>query len=199
MSDSLNSFLFSTPAMSSVFSGDAQLRAMMRFEWALTRAIEKHGLAAAGSGAALEELLDTGFVDRQCLEREAKDAGNVAIPFLRQLTAAVKARNETASRAIHLGATSQDVLDTALVLQVREALVLLDESMSRLDTALVKQVRAHADTVLAGRTWLQPGPPTTLGLKLAGTLAALRRDRDRIRSACHGRHILRSSRAVRSA
>jgi 3-carboxy-cis,cis-muconate cycloisomerase len=183
MSDGPNSFLFSTPAMTHVFSRQEQLRAMMRFEWALTRALEKQALAEPGSGSILESLLDGGFVDIEQLDREARDAGNIAIPFVRRLTAAVKSRNEPASRSVHLGATSQDVLDTALVLQMRDALLLLDEAMGGLEAALVRQVREHAGTVLTGRTWLQPGPPITLGLKLAGTLAALRRDRERIQSA----------------
>ena len=63
---------------------------------------------------------------------------------------------------------------------MREGVKLLDEAIEELDRTLVIQVRAHRHTVLLGRTWLQPGPPATLGLKLAGTLAALRRDRDRI-------------------
>ena len=196
MSDGLNLFLFSTPAMSRVFSPEAQLRAMMHFEFALTCALEKEGLATPGSGTTLKTLLDADFIDRQNLEGEARDAGNIAIAFVRQLTAVVKDRSEAASRTVHLGATSQDVLDTALVLQMREALVLLEESMTRLDTALVVQVRAHADTVLTGRTWLQPGPPTTLGLKLAGTLAALRRDRERIRSAAQRALVLQFGGAV---
>ncbi len=187
MSNGLNSFLFSTPEMTRVFSGKAQLRAMMRFEWALLCALEKQGIAEAGSSQVLQSLLDAdfgaGFVDVESIEREAKNAGNVAIPFVRQLTAKVKARSESAARAVHLGATSQDVLDSALVLQIREGLKLLDAAIEELDRALADQVRAHRQTVLLGRTWLQPGPPTTLGLKLAGTLAALRRDRDRIRSS----------------
>jgi 3-carboxy-cis,cis-muconate cycloisomerase len=196
MSDGLNSFLFSTPGMTRAFSPEAQLRAMMRFEWALTCALEKHGLAAAGSGAVVESMLGFGFVNVETLERDARETGNIAIPFVRQLTAAVKARNEVASRTIHLGATSQDVLDTALVLQMRDALLLLNEAVNRLDAALVIQVREHADTVLSGRTWLQPGPPTTLGLKLAGTLAALRRDRDRIQAASLGALVFQFGGAV---
>src|SRR5271165_5352223 len=180
MSTGLNSFLFSTPEMTGVFSAEAQLRAMMRLEWALTNALEKQGLAEAGSATVLESFLDAGFVDVDSLQRDARNAGNIAIPFVSRLTSAVKERNERASWAVHLGATSQDVLDTALVLQMREAMALLDGAIERLDSALVKQVREHADTMLTGRTWLQPGPPTTLGLKLAGTLAALRRDRERI-------------------
>ena len=180
--DGMNSFLFSTPEMTRVFSPAEQLRAMTRFEWALSCALESNGRAEAGSGAVLEQLLNADFVDMDALVREAKDAGNIAIPFVRQLTAAVMARSEAAARSVHLGATSQDVLDTALVLQMREGLNLLEAALARLDAALLDQVKRHRDTVMQGRTWLQPGPPTTLGLKLAGTLAALRRDRERIRA-----------------
>jgi 3-carboxy-cis,cis-muconate cycloisomerase len=183
MSNGLNSFLFSTPEMSRVFSRQEQLRAMMRFEWALTGALEKYGLAETGAKAVLESLLDASFVDTELLVRDARAAGNIAIPFVRQLTAAVKTNSEVAARSVHLGATSQDVLDSALVLQMREALKLTDAAIEQLDDALINRVREHRNTVLMGRTWLQAGPPTTLGLKLAGSLAALRRDRERIRSA----------------
>jgi 3-carboxy-cis,cis-muconate cycloisomerase len=183
MSNGLNSFLFSTLEMTRVFSQLGQLRGMMRFEWALTCALEKHGLADAGSNKVLESLLDADFVDAALLVQDARAAGNIAIPFVKQLTAQVKARSEMAARSIHLGATSQDVLDSAVVLQIREALQLLDVAIEQLEGALATQVREHRHTVLMGRTWLQAGPPTTLGLKLAGSLAALRRDRDRIRSA----------------
>jgi 3-carboxy-cis,cis-muconate cycloisomerase len=196
INDGLNSFLFSTPQMSRVFSAAEQLRAMTRFEWALSCALESNGLAEAGSGAVLEQLLQADFVDTVALALEAKDAGNVAIPFVRQLTAAVMARSKAAARSVHLGATSQDVLDTALVLQMREALDLLEAALTRLDEALLDQVRRHRDTVMLGRTWLQPGPPTTLGLKLAGVLAALRRGRERIRSEGKGVLVLQFGGAV---
>ena len=196
MTNGLNSFLFSTPEMTRIFAAQQQLRAMVRFEWALTCALEKQELAASGSGSAVEPLLDAAFVDFDELEREAKNAGNIVIPLIRQLTAAVQARNERSARAIHLGATSQDVLDTALVLQMRDALRLMDDSIGRLDTALAKLAHTHRDTLLTGRTWLQPGPPTTLGLKIAGTLSALRRNRDRIRAAAERALVLQFGGAV---
>ncbi|KAA6461857.1 3-carboxy-cis,cis-muconate cycloisomerase [Acidobacteria bacterium AB60] len=196
MSDGLNSFLFSTPAMSRVFSDDAHLRALLRFEHALAQALENTGLAVPGASQELSLFLDPSFLDLPSLQREAADAGNIVIPLLRQLTAAVSARNEPASRAIHRGATSQDVLDTALILQIAEALPLLETALAALDAALVAQTRAHADTLLSGRTWLQPGPPVTLGLKLAGILAALRRDRDRLRAASQRALVLQFGGAV---
>jgi len=183
MSSESVAFLFSTPEMTETFSLSRQLRAMMRFEWALACALEKQGVAEAGSGGTLKSLLNAEFIDLEALERTALKSGNIAIPFVKQLTAAVVKENESAARAIHLGATSQDVLDTALVLQMRDGLQLVLDAIDRLDVALAKQVQVHAETVMTGRTWLQPGPPTTLGLKLAGTLAALRRHRTRINTA----------------
>jgi 3-carboxy-cis,cis-muconate cycloisomerase len=176
-------FLFSTPEMTKTFSLTSQLRAMTRFEWALTCALEKRGIAEIGSGTTLKSLLDANFIDMKALERTALDAGDIAIPFVQQLTAMVKRDNESSAVTIHLGATSQDVLDTALVLQMRDGLQLILDAINRLDVAISRQVQAHTETVMIGRTWLQPGPPTTLGLKLAGTLAALRRHRSRIESA----------------
>jgi 3-carboxy-cis,cis-muconate cycloisomerase len=196
MSNDLNSFLFSTPQMTHVFSTEEQLRCMTQFEVALTGALEKHNMAEHGSSAVIESLLDPALLDVKSLERDARNAGNIVIPLVQQLTALVKAENEQAARAIHLGATSQDVLDSALVLQIREALKLIEEAIDDLDGALTNQIRAHRNTVMLGRTWLQAGPPTTFGLKLAGTLAALRRDRDRVRSAAQRTLVLQFGGAV---
>jgi 3-carboxy-cis,cis-muconate cycloisomerase len=189
-------FLFSTPAMTEIFCLRFQLRAMMRFEWALSLALEKNGVAEAGSGLALERLLDAAFVDVAEVRERAADGGNIAIPFVHQLTSKVKNESATAARTVHLGATSQDVLDTALVLQMRDGLQLILATLQQLDSALAKQVRTYADTVLSGRTWLQPGPPTTLGLKLAGTLAAVRRHRARLLAASERALVLEFGGAV---
>jgi 3-carboxy-cis,cis-muconate cycloisomerase len=175
--------LFSTPQMDRVFSIENQLTNMVRFEWALSSALESAGLASEGTATAMEPLLGGAFVDVPSLFEQARQSGNIAIPFVRQLTAEVRRRNEAASHSIHLGATSQDVLDTALVLQMREALGLVFASIDELEHHLTGHARTHALTVLAGRTWLQNGPPVTLGLKIAGWIAALRRHRDRLRAA----------------
>ncbi|MDE3187063.1 MAG: 3-carboxy-cis,cis-muconate cycloisomerase [Acidobacteriota bacterium] len=188
--------LFSTPEMDRVFSVAHQLRQMTRFEWALSAALESAGLAHAGAGAAIEPFLDAAFVDVPSLFLEARQAGNLAIPFVRQLTAAVRERHEEAARSVHFGATSQDVLDTALVLQMREAIALILADIAELDKSLTRQVRAHAGTILAGRTWLQDGPPVTLGLKIAGWLAALRRHRQRLEAVATRALVLQFGGAV---
>ena len=99
-------FLFSTPEMTVTFSLTRQLRAMMQFEWALTCALERQGIAEAGAGATLESLLDAEFVDIATLERDAHEVGNIVIFFIRQLTERVKGTSEPAARSIHFGATS---------------------------------------------------------------------------------------------
>ncbi|MDG5734473.1 lyase family protein, partial [Acinetobacter baumannii] len=82
-----------------------------------------------------------------------------------------------AERYVHLGATSQDAMDTGLVLQLRAALALIETDLARLADALARQAQTYAETPLAGRTWLQHATPVTLGMKIAGWLGALSRHR----------------------
>ena len=131
----------------------------------------------------LESLLDAGFVDARFSYKTRRAMGNIAIPFVQQLTAPVKAAAKE-PRAQFIWA------QPARMFSIRRWCCRFERrssySMWRSNSwsgALIHQVREHRHTVLMGRTWLQAGPPTTLGLKLAGSLAALRRDRDRIRSA----------------
>jgi 3-carboxy-cis,cis-muconate cycloisomerase len=196
MTTESNSPFYSSPGMDRVFSRTNQLRQMVRFEWALSAALESAGIARKGAAAALEPFLTAEFVNVPALDKHCRNAGNLAIPFVGQLTAAVRDRDEDAASQIHLGATSQDVLDTALVLQIGEGLKLIDASLRDLDEHLARVVRAYAGTVLAGRTWLQAGPPVTLGLKIAGWLAALRRHRQRLESISERALVLQFGGAV---
>lgn len=81
---------------------------------------------------------------------------------------------------VHLGATSQDVMDSGLVLQLRQALSLIDNDLARLGGILAAQAQRYADTPMAGRTWLQHATPVTLGMKIAGWLGAVTRSRERL-------------------
>ncbi|MGV8378177.1 lyase family protein, partial [Pseudomonas aeruginosa] len=71
----------------------------------------------------------------------------------------------SARQAASIGATSQDAMDSGLVLQLRRALALLEQDLQRLAEVLADQAERHADTPLAGRTWLQHATPGTLGMK----------------------------------
>ena len=115
------------------------------------------------------------------LGEAAVGAGNLAIPLVKQLTAQVKARDPDAARYVHWGATSQDAIDTGLVLQLRGALDAAETLLEQLLAALALQADRYRDTVMPGRTWMQHALPVTFGLKLAGTLDALLRWQQRLR------------------
>ncbi|WP_287497642.1 3-carboxy-cis,cis-muconate cycloisomerase [Pandoraea sp. CB10b_02] len=164
-------------AVAKRFSRDATLQAMLDFEVALASAEADAGLIPAAAVAPIAAAARASELDWPALRDDAARAGNLAIPLVKQLTARVSARDAEAARFVHWGATSQDAIDTGLVLQVRGALDDLGADLVRLIHRLAAQVRAHRATVMIGRTWLQHALPTTFGLKLAGTLDALLRAR----------------------
>jgi len=165
-----------------IFSSESQLAAMVRFEVALATALEDAGVAPSGTGEACERGAAE-FPDGEQLERIAQDArasGNLAIPFVKLLTAHVRVRSGDSADFIHYGATSQDLLDTVVVLQMQQVLSLASSEISRICTALVTLVEQHRETVLAGRTWLQQGPPVTFALKAAQWLSSMLRHLERL-------------------
>jgi len=172
--------LFTTDRMRAIFSDHGRLQAMLDFEAALARGEARIGAIPQGAGAAIAEQCRADFFDVDALGAGAAQSGNTAIPLVKELTARVAARDRDAARYVHWGATSQDAMDTGLVLQLREALVVLESDLARLAAALAALAQAHAATPLAGRTWLQQGPPVTLGLKAAGFLSAVERHRVRL-------------------
>jgi 3-carboxy-cis,cis-muconate cycloisomerase len=109
-----------------------------------------------------------------------KLAGNLAIPLVKALTAAIAQTDKDAARHVHWGATSQDVIDTGMVLQLREALKSIAKDLDRLTSGLGKLAAKHRSTIIVGRTWMQQALPTTFGAKLAGWLDALGRHSERL-------------------
>ena len=175
--------LFGSPAMEAVWSDDEAVAAMLAFEGALAAAEAEAGvipLAAAGPIAAAVARRD---VDLTALAAAAGVAGNTSIPLVKALTATVRVADPEAAKWVHYGATSQDVMDTGLVLQLREAFRVIEADLARAMAAAATLAKAHRDTPMAGRTWLQQALPITFGLKMAGTLDALMRHRDRLAEA----------------
>ncbi len=165
-----------------IFTSDHQLKLMVRFEVALACALESAGMAPAGTGAACHESA-AGFpavAQQQAIAAGAAGSGNLAIPFVKLLTAHVRERAGSAADFIHFGATSQDALDTALVLSLAELIPVLDRQVNDLIASLISLTEAHHDTLLAGRTWMQQGPPVPFALKTAQWLSAMLRHRERI-------------------
>jgi 3-carboxy-cis,cis-muconate cycloisomerase len=179
-SSNLTGPMFSTDAMQRVFSDRACIQRMLDFEAALARAEAAHGVIPAAAVAAIAGCCDVAQIDLSALAQTAASAGNLAIPLVKQLTARVAQVDADAAKYVHWGATSQDAIDTGLVLQLRDALDHIDADLAQLAEALAQLARRHQQTLVVGRTWMQHALPTTFGLKAAGWLDAVLRHQDRM-------------------
>lgn len=178
--------LFRSPqsaAARTIFDDQRQMEAMLRFEAALARAEARCGIVPEQDAEAITRVCDRASLDIEAIQRESAQCGNAAIPLIRQLTRRVAAEAPGAERFVHWGATSQDVIDTAIVLQLRELFGLTVTALDDLCTVLASLCEKHAGTIMAGRTWLQQAVPISFGLKLAGTLDALLRHHERLIAA----------------
>jgi len=172
--------LFTTDAMRAAFGDVARVQGMLDFEAGLARAEAAVGVIPAAAALSIVQCCRADGYDAAALAAGARNAGNLAIPLVAALTRQVADVDPEARGFVHWGATSQDAIDTGLVLQLRYALSLVERDLERLADALATKVRAHRATPMVGRTWMQQALPVTLGLKLAGVLAAVDRHRERI-------------------
>ena len=172
--------LFRTEAMCEIFSDRGHLQGMLDFEAALARAEARLGVIPKAAAPAIAAQCRAELFDLAALGRNAASAGNTAIPMVKALTALVGTKNKRAAGYVHWGATSQDAMDTGLVLQLRAAFGLLDADLARLANALTRLARKHKRTPMAGRTWMQQALPVTFGLKAASALSAVQRHRTRL-------------------
>src|ERR1700675_2906840 len=153
---------------------------MLDFEAALARAETRAGVIPRSAGTPIGTRCRADLFNLESLARGAADAGNLAIPMVKALTELVGQSDQEAARYVHWGATSQDAIDTGLVLQLRDALDAIAIDLQRLSELLAKLSHAHRATPVAARTWLQQAVPTVFGLKAAGWLDAIARHRDRL-------------------
>jgi len=160
--------LFSTVDMSAAFSAQAHVRGMLAFEAALARAEAHAGIIPQEAAVAIEASSKVELFDITALYREAASAGTPAIPLVRMLTARTEG---DAQKFVHWGATSQDAIDTATMLQMRDGLDLLIASLYSVCAACAKLAEQHRQTLMVGRTLLQQALPITFGLKAARWLA----------------------------
>ncbi len=186
-SSRLTRSMSSSEGMLHIFSSVNTVQRMLDVEAALARALAAEGVIPQSAVTAIVDTCVAANIDLDALAREAGSAGNLAIPLVRQLTAMVAARDPEAARHVHWGATSQDVIDTGMVLQWREALQLITVELAELADALAGLAHRHRATSVMGRTWMQHALPITFGLKAAGWLDAVLRHQDRL--ALLGKHI----------
>ncbi len=173
--------LFTTERMRAIFSDQGRVRGMLDFEAALARAEARVGVIPAPAAEAIAARCHAELFDMAALAQGIALSGNPAIPLVRTLTALVARDDAEAAGYVHWGATSQDAMDTGLALQLRDALDAFESDLARLSGALARIAETHTHTPLAGRTWLQQAVPVTFGLKAAGWLSAVERERERVR------------------
>jgi 3-carboxy-cis,cis-muconate cycloisomerase len=184
MSTSLSPLLapmLSAAAMRAVCDDVTCLQNMLDFEAALARAEAATGVIPKSAAGPITNACKAESFDITALAEAATRSGNLAIPLVKALTARVAQIDADASRYVHWGATSQDVIDTAAMLTLRAA---IDASIADIDRAIrgfAQLARQHRDTAVVARTWLQHALPMPFGLKLAEYAAALNRSRQRLR------------------
>ncbi|MFO1322165.1 MAG: lyase family protein [Burkholderiales bacterium] len=170
-------------ATAEAFSDEAVVSAMLRFEIALCRAQSSVGWMPEAVADALADRMASATFDVPTLGREGAHAGSVAIPFVKTLSAHVAAGDAGIARWVHFGATSQDVLDSAMALCAKDAWRDLD----RLLCAAIAAARRLAERTMVvpvlARTLLQPAGVTTVGYRAAQWARALSRCRQRLRRA----------------
>ena len=159
------------------------IQALLDVEVALAIAEAEVGVIPTSCIADIQAAAQASRFDLEALNAAAATDGNIVIPLVKKLTQAVAAFNPESARHVHRGATSQDIIDTALVIQLRAAGETLQDLLTRVMTGLAAHARLHALTPMPGRTWLQHASPTTFGLKAAGWLDMIGRSRDRLQES----------------
>jgi 3-carboxy-cis,cis-muconate cycloisomerase len=172
--------LFGTEAMRDAFGEPALFRNCVRVEAALARAQARLGIVPQEAAAAISHAAEAivggpGALDFERLKRETATVGFPILPLVRQLAE----QAGDAGRWVHWGATTQDILDSAVVLQIRDGLQLIETDLERLRGHLAALARKHRDTPMAGRTFFQQALPVTFGYKAVVWLAAFDRHAER--------------------
>ncbi|WP_312238315.1 3-carboxy-cis,cis-muconate cycloisomerase [Stenotrophomonas sp.] len=181
-SHSLLGALFGDPQVDAMFSDTATLQAMLDVEAALARAQVRCAVIPAAALAPIEAACQAGLYALDALGPATALAGNPAIPLVKALTTQVRRHDAEAARWVHWGATSQDIIDSGAMLQMRDALTHVEARLQLLCTALAELADAERGTGLPGRTLLQQAVPVTFGLKAAGWLDAAQRSQRRLQA-----------------
>jgi 3-carboxy-cis,cis-muconate cycloisomerase len=173
--------MFGTAAMREAFGEPGFVRNCVIVEAALARAQARLGIVPKEAAKAISQAAETiaanpDTLDFGRLKRETETVGYPILPLVRQ----VAERAGAAERYLHWGATTQDIMDTAVVLQIRDGLALIDADLAKLRTHLAALARKHRDTPMAGRTHLQHALPITFGYKAAVWLSSFDRHAERL-------------------
>ncbi|WP_020603634.1 3-carboxy-cis,cis-muconate cycloisomerase [Spirosoma spitsbergense] len=176
----LADLIFTTPPMETIFSDETELRLMLAFESALVTAQAAAGAIPAEAAATITDVCRQTNWDTESIRQQTLLAGNPAIPFVSMLKERVHQKDVEAVRYVHQGATSQDVIDTVLMMQLKQGLAQCQTDLNQLNTQLTQLAQTHRDTPMMGRTLLQQALPITFGDKVKGWLDGLLRAAERV-------------------
>ena len=168
MAGRLVNALGSSALAAEAFSDFATLRHMLRFEAALAQAAAEAGLIPKKYAPVIVKACDPALYDPASLAEAARRTATLTVPVVKALTDEVAKRDADAAGYVHWGATSQDVIDTAMVLQLGEALPPILKELGGITASFAALARKHRKTPTLGRTLLQPATPLALGQKIAG-------------------------------
>lgn len=182
MAGAFDEFL-ATPQAAALFEPAALVQAMLDVEAALAQAQAAEGLIPPAAARHIAEACAVEGFDLPALLADGRRAGSLAIPLVKRLTEAVARADAEAAGFVHWGSTSQDVIDTALVLQQRRALALIDRDLQRLVDALLQRAQQQSEAPMLARTLMQPAQVICWGHKLVAWIAPLLRCRAALHAA----------------
>jgi 3-carboxy-cis,cis-muconate cycloisomerase len=178
MESSLLTSLFRDEAIAAQFSDAQTMAYMLHFEVALARVQSELGVIPAEAAGHIEAAASRLQVDMAAIREDVSKSGVPTIELIKQLRTATDPEYRS---YVHWGATSQDVMDTALVMQLKACIGHLEGLLRDVIPGLATLARAHRDTLMAGRTHSQQALPITFGYKVAGWIAPLLRHQQRLR------------------
>ena len=174
---------FTTDEMSEVFAAPSRVGAMLRFEAALALALADSGIAPPESAQRVADACSAPVTDPEAILAATWSEGTPIVPLLAEIRGRVR---EDDARWLHHGATTQDVVDTAAMIQADQALGILDSALVALARVLARLTIDHRDQPQMGRTFLQHARPSTFGFRTSTWLDATLRHISQLREARAG-------------
>ncbi len=170
--------IFTTPAMRQVFSDENRVQKYLDIEAALARVQARLGIIPRKAATEIVRHCTAKKIDFDLLKEKTERIGYPVLPVVQQL---VKLCKHDLGEWCHWGATTQDITDTATVMQIREALDLIEDDIEAISDSLARLAKKYRDTPMAGRSNLQQATPITFGYKMATMLAAFERHKQRLK------------------
>src|SRR4051794_38252217 len=169
--------IFSTDAMRAVWSDENRTQKYLDIEAALARVQARLEIIPQEAADEIVKNCTIDKIDMAKLRQQTERIGYPVLGVVSQLNALCR---DKLGEYCHWGATTQDITDTATVLQIREALAIVEEDLAAISAGLADLARRHRDTPMIGRSNLQQAVPVTFGYKMAGLLSAVERHRERL-------------------